>query len=230
MNKMRTALLLLVFLCVSCRPVPGPDKSVVGATLGTGWGAGVGAVLGNQFSATPEGIAIGAGFGLASGLITGIGVDHGESIALQQQLELDEMRLLVLSNEQSLLALQEKLDNREQNLGLTATGSQVFFDSEEAMLRSGSAQQLERIVNSIKVNPYFGRIEVHGHSDKSDNSDKDNRVAEARAKTVATFLINQGLSLDQIRVLNHGSKRPLASNATEAGRQLNRRVEVVLLK
>jgi len=210
--------------------VPGPDKSAIGATLGAGWGAGMGAILGNQFGHTPEGIAIGAGFGLASGLVSGIGIDHTESIALSQQRELDELRLSVMSNEQSLLALQESLDNREQKLSMVASGSQVFFDEEEAELRSGAAQRLERLVNAIKVNPFYGRVEVHGYSDKSDSQDEDVRVAEARAKTVATFLVNQGLSLDQIRVLNHGSKRPLASNETDEGRQLNRRVEVVVLK
>ncbi len=219
---------LLIF--ISCHPTPGPDKAVAGAILGAGWGAGAGAVIGNQLNQTPQGAAVGAGFGFVSGGVQGLGLDQAEVSELAQQRELEALRVQVASNQRSLLSVQGQLDNREQALSHAAEGAQVFFDEDSAELRSGASGQLERLAESIKANPFYGQIEIHGHSDEIGNPQKNNRLGEARARTVATFLVNQGLSLDKMRVLNHGSNRPAASNTSEAGRQLNRRVEIVLLK
>ena len=78
--NMRTSSLFYVFIAVlfisGCsNPQPGPDKTAAGAVLGAGWGAGAGAVIGNQVNYGGEGAAIGAGFGFVQGGLEGAGYD-----------------------------------------------------------------------------------------------------------------------------------------------------------
>ena len=229
--KLRQILIVGFVVLTSCYPQPGPDKSVAGAVLGAGWGAGAGAIIGNNIGAQPEGIAIGAGFGAASGLLQGIAYDMAEGADLEHERQLDALRVQVAANQRDLLALQTSLDQREQKLAQTSSGDfQVFFDPDTASLKLGSAAELERFANTIKSQPFMGHVIIHGHSDDTGDADRNERLSEARARSVATFLVNHGVSLDQIETVAHGSKRPVATNESEIGRQLNRRVEIVLAK
>ena len=224
------AALTIVCIVSSCSPHPGPDKTAAGAVLGAAWGAGSGAIIGNQVNAVGPGAAIGAGFGAVSGLITGAGMDIVEGAAIDQQEELDALKVRVAANRRALLALQDELDDREMQLAKTAVSHRVFFDSNLAGLRLGAAKELERFAENIKKNPFVGKVEVHGHTDNTGNRDTDQQLSEARARTVATFLISHGISSDQIVTIGHGASEPLATNETEVGKQMNRRVELVLLK
>lgn len=230
-SKVISALVCTAILfAVGCRPNASPDKAVAGAVLGAGWGAGAGAVVGNQTSNTGPGAAIGAGFGAVGGLIHGMSLDSAEIMELERQREIDALRVQVASNQRALYAIRDDLDNRAQELNRNSSGTQIFFDENKASLRAGSAAQLQRLAESIKMDPYVGSIEVHGHSDDTGETEKNLRLSEARARTVASFLAAQGISLDRIMTVSHGAKEPLASNENESGRQLNRRVEVVLKK
>lgn len=225
-----SSLLCSLLLCASCQPVPGPDKSLAGAVLGAGWGAGAGAIIGQQTGEATAGAQIGMGFGAVSGLVTGVGLDIAEGTELRQQRELDALKVQVASNYRSLAMMQDSLDDRETHLQNTVVSEQVYFDAGRASLRSGSAARLQRLAEAMKYNPHIGRIELHGHTDEMGNTEQNDRLSEARARTVATFLANQGISLDNIKIYPHGAQRPIGSNENEAGRQLNRRVEIVVLK
>jgi outer membrane protein OmpA-like peptidoglycan-associated protein len=221
---------VLVLCAMACRPTPGPDKTVVGATLGAGWGAGAGAVIGNQVNATGAGAAIGAGFGAVSGAVTGVGLDISEGNELAMQRELDVLRVQVAANNRSLRRMQSTLDDRTRSLTASNPTGVIYFDEGQASLRLGSVEQLQRLSEAIKVNPYVGIVEVHGHSDDLGNSERNERLSEARSRTVASFLGSQGISMGQIKLFSHGASRPVASNESEPGRQLNRRVEVVVTR
>ena len=215
---------------VSCRAMPGPDKSLAGMVLGAAWGAGAGAVVGHQTGNMGPGALVGSGFGAASGLMSGIGLDVAEGVELRRQRELDGLKIQVAANRRSLESIQDTLDARTRRLSMGRTTSRVFFDKDLASLRAGAVAQLQRLAQEIKANPYVGTVEIHGHSDDTGATEKNYRLSEARARTVASFLGHQGISMDAVRVLSHGATRPLATNETEAGRQLNRRVELVLRK
>ena len=219
-----------LFALTSCHPTPGPDKSLIGGFLGASWGAGAGAVVGNQASGVGPGALVGSGFGLASGLVQGIGVDIAEGTELQQQRDLDALRVRVASNQRALATLQHDLDIRDRKLEETAasSGEKIFFDSGRASIRSGSAKQLERLAKRIKSSPYVGKVVVLGHSDDAGNSAQNQRLSDLRAKTVSTFLSTYGVPSDLIVNEGLSATVPLASNKTVAGRQLNRRVEVIL--
>ena len=221
--------LVLAFSVAGCHPTPGPDKSIAGAILGAGWGAGAGAVIGNQTGDPGPGAAIGSGFGAASGLMTGLGLDIAEGTELEQQRELEALKVQVAANQRSLSWLQNSLDDRSRQINSKSVVDQVFFDEMRASLRLGGAAQLERVVESVKQNPFVTAIEIHGHSDDTGNAQENQRLSEARARTVAAFLGSHGLSLGSIKIFAHGSSMPIASNDIESGRQLNRRAEILLV-
>lgn len=226
----RGMLLVVLSAVVACHPTPGPDKAAIGGVLGAGWGAGAGAVIGNQVGAVGPGAAIGAGFGAVSGAITGAGLDISEGTELAMQRELDVLRVQVAANQRSLNRMQNNLDDRTRRLSATSSNTLVYFDEERAFLRLGSVEQLQRLASLIKSNPYISRIELHGHSEDTGDPDKNERLSEARARTIANFLGNQGVSLDQVQMFAHGATRPVASNESGAGRQFNRRVEIVFVR
>lgn len=228
LGKLLPVTALIISGITACHPTPGPDKAVAGAILGAGWGAGTGAVIGHQVDHAGSGAAIGSGFGFAGGLIHGAGLDLAERSQLKQKRSLDSLQVRVASNHRALSDLQHSLDAR--SVALQASGAnQVFFDSNRASLRSGSAGQLQRLAGQIKRSPWVTGIVIHGHSDDTGDTERNRRLSEARARTVVTFLVNQGVNLDIISLESHGASRPLASNETESGRQLNRRAEVVFI-
>ena len=218
-------LIPLLFL-VACTATPGPDKTASGAILGAAWGAGAGAVVGNQVSAPDAGAGIGAGIGAVGGMLAGVGLDVAEGTQLRQQRELEALKVKTAINQRGLLSLQDTLD-RKQGLSTKGVIETIQFDSGKASIHIGSASRLEELSKSLKKIP-FGKIAVHGYADDEGNAELNQRLSNARAKTITTFLANHGISLSQINMYAHGSSMPLASNKTEVGKQLNRRVEIVL--
>ncbi|MCO6430606.1 MAG: OmpA family protein [Deltaproteobacteria bacterium] len=217
--------LSVCFLAACQNPQPGPDKTIGAAVLGAGWGAGAGAVIGHQVSYAGEGAAIGSGFGAVSGALTGLGYDLNESAILDQEDTLAQLRIQNAANAQQLDQIQNKLD-RAIARGIASGVSQIFFDVDTTNMKAGSLANLEVIAEQFKSSPGSLYINVVGHSDDTGNPEYNARLAEARARSVSAYLASRGISLDRIKVEHHGSERPLASNATPVGRQLNRRVDV----
>jgi outer membrane protein OmpA-like peptidoglycan-associated protein len=218
---------ILPFALACSNPQPGPDKTLTGAVLGAGWGAGAGAVVGNQVSNTGEGVAIGAGFGAVGGALTGAGYDLAEGAQLKNQRELASLKIQSLANQRELEGVQDKLDQVVTS-DLSGGVYQVFFDEDVTSLKAGSIANLEVIADSIRASARAVTINVVGHSDDSGTPDYNKSLAEARARAVSAYLGARGISMDQIKVTSHGSTRPIASNMTPAGRQLNRRVDLYI--
>lgn len=230
--KINRALLLspLFLALFSCsHPQPGPDKTVAGAVLGAGWGAGAGAVIGNQVSYAGEGAAVGAGFGAVGGALSGYAYDDVENTQIEQEKQLASLKIQNAVNTRQLETIQGKLD--QAITGDIAGGVyQVFFDTDATSLRSGAIANLEVIADSIRRSPHGYVINVVGHSDDAGTPEYNAELAEARARNVSAYLSARGISVDQIKVTSHGSLRPIASNSTTVGRQLNRRVDVYIGK
>ena len=225
-------LAVLSFLLAACsNPQSGPDKSLAGAVLGAGWGAGAGAVVGNQLPGSPvgDGAAVGAGFGMISGLLTGGGYDLQESAMLKNGKELASLRVQNAVNAKQLEQLQARLD-RSPSADIGVGVYQVFFDTDATNLKAGAIANLEVIAEAIKANPSNASVVVSGHSDDSGTPDYNERLAEARARTVTAYLAARGISTDRVQTKNFGSSHPIASNGTPEGRQLNRRVDIYLTK
>lgn len=229
-KKSLYAFAVLVFSFTGCSGISGPDKTAEGTLLAAAWGAGAGAVIGNQTGSLGPGAAVGAAFGAGIGLLTGLGLDVQEGFNIDQQREIDSLEILVDSNQRELRRIQAQLDDRQRVLLHSPSGTIIYFDEGRASLHIGSALELERLANAIRLNPYVGSIQIYGHSEDFGDAEKNNKLAEARAQTVATFLTEHGVSSHLLKVESFGATKPITSNKTVDGKHLNRRVEIVLLK
>lgn len=232
--KFRSALLaVLVSICFSgcSRPQPGPDKTIAGAVLGAGWGAGTGAVVGNQLTGSPvgEGAAIGAGFGLVSGAMSGYNFDELEAVQIEQERELTALKVQNAANSQQLAQIQGKLDRAD--LGATpGVIHVVYFDPDSTEIRAGAADNLDAIVQSLLSSASANQLEVVGHSDDAGTKEYNDKLAQARASRVAGYLGAKGFGMDRIEIKSFGAELPIATNSTPVGRQLNRRVDIRLVR
>jgi outer membrane protein OmpA-like peptidoglycan-associated protein len=220
---------LLVALTACSVPTPGPDKTAAGTVLGAAWGAGAGAAIGNQVNSQGAGIAVGAGFGAVAGMVAGAQQDIEEGTQLDQERKLAALKVQTFTNQMELEKIQARLD-MPQGAPKTNAVYQVFFDEDATSMRSGAVENLEAIAESIKTNPYVGTVSVIGHSDDTGNSEYNDKLALARATSVASYLASRGISLDRLKTSGAGAQKPIATNKTPTGRQLNRRVDVQIAR
>jgi outer membrane protein OmpA-like peptidoglycan-associated protein/tetratricopeptide (TPR) repeat protein len=100
----------------------------------------------------------------------------------------------------------------------------IFFDFDKASLRADSKSELARVLNLLKKNPGM-KIEISGHTDNKGSAAYNQKLSEARAKSVIDFLISMEIEKQRLTYKGYGFTNPVASNDTEEGRQLNRRIE-----
>ncbi|BBZ02838.1 peptidoglycan-binding protein ArfA [Mycolicibacterium chitae] len=103
----------------------------------------------------------------------------------------------------------------------------INFETDGATLTSGSEQMLSRVAEKITACPE-ARISVDGYTDNSGNDAINIPLSANRAKSVAEFLISQGVAADLVTSRGHGSANPIAGNDTPAGKAQNRRVEITV--
>lgn len=104
----------------------------------------------------------------------------------------------------------------------------VFYDQGKATLRPESLTELNQLVKVMNVNTDI-RIEIASHTDSQGSAETNMSLSKARSQSVADYLFAAGISKDQIVVRGYGESKPVASNDTEDGRQLNRRTEITIL-
>ena len=100
----------------------------------------------------------------------------------------------------------------------------IFFDSRESTIRKESTPELERLVELLKSNPSI-KIEISGHTDNIGAEDYNKNLSEERAKAVVDYLIKKSVDTARLEYAGLGYSKPISSNETEEGRQLNRRTE-----
>lgn len=111
----------------------------------------------------------------------------------------------------------------------------IFFDYNQATLRSRSKHELNKLYDFMKSNPSVS-IEVSGHTDSRGNDDYNMRLSKDRAQAVVDYLVRNGISASRLRAVGYGETRPIARNENPdltdnpVGRQLNRRIEISLPK
>jgi outer membrane protein OmpA-like peptidoglycan-associated protein len=226
---LRHSLAVVIPACVACsNPQAGPDKTIAGALLGAGWGAGAGAVVGNQVSTPGKGVAVGSGFGAAAGLLMGLGYDLEEGVQLEQNRQIAELKIQNAANYNAISKVQAKLD---QSLCSDPIGGvyTVYFDEDQTNPRLGAISNLETVAEALKSSPRDRKLLVAGHTDDTGRPDYNDKLALARAQSVAAYLAGRGIALDRIRIESFSAAKPVATNRTPAGRQLNRRTEVSLI-
>jgi outer membrane protein OmpA-like peptidoglycan-associated protein len=148
--------------------------------------------------------------------------DSLASVAAEAQARLnaalDQLRTLVV----------EITNLRETSRGLVVSLSDVLFDVDKATLRGGSQQKIQQIAAVLNQYPDY-QIAVEGHTDATGTDTYNQQLSEQRAAAVRTALVTGGVPSDRITSRGFGESQPVTTNDTPAGRQQNRRVEVVVL-
>jgi len=101
----------------------------------------------------------------------------------------------------------------------------VLFDFNKSTLQTASDPVLQQILDLLKKNP-TQKIEVQGHTDNVGGDAYNQTLSEARAKAIVTWLTQHGIAGDRLTAKGFGKTKPIADNATDAGRAKNRRVEI----
>jgi OmpA-OmpF porin, OOP family len=157
-----------------------------------------------------------------------------ERVALAEIEQLSEERdaLMVDARDRHIRVLESELaelraDRTERGLVVTVS-DEILFDVDQAELKPGGMQQLSRVSEFLRQNP-DRNVLIEGHTDSTAPDGYNLELSQRRANAVEDFLIAQGVEPTRIAAVGYGEQLPLASNATAAGRQANRRVEIVVL-
>jgi outer membrane protein OmpA-like peptidoglycan-associated protein len=148
-------------------------------------------------------------------------IDRAKQVA--EQARLDQIRL----RQQLVEQFNRVLETRETTRGLIVNMSGVWFDTGKATLKPGAREKLSKIAGILSGHAGL-KLEVEGHTDNTGSNELNQELSERRAEAVREFLIQQGVSPASITAHGMGESQPVASNDTAAGRQLNRRVEMVV--
>lgn len=105
---------------------------------------------------------------------------------------------------------------------------EVAFNNGTAILTTAAREELHPLVMALRHQPDL-HIRIDGHTDASGSAESNRKLSLERAEAVATHLALQGVPTQRITVRGFGESRPVDSNATAAGRERNRRIEIVLL-
>ena len=167
-----------------------------------------------------------------------------DAVAQQQQLALEtnkaraaaadaEARRLQAEQDQTelrrqlLVQFNAILQTRDTARGLIVNMSDVLFDTARYSLKPGAREKLAKVAGIILGHPGL-RIAVEGHTDSVGGDDYNMKLSDNRANAVRDYLVAQGLNGGSITAEGFGKTRPVADNSTSAGRQQNRRVELVV--
>jgi outer membrane protein OmpA-like peptidoglycan-associated protein len=124
--------------------------------------------------------------------------------------------------------LNQVLQTRDTAKGLIVNMSDVLFDTGKAPLRAGAREKLAKVAGILIAYPDL-RLSLGGHTDSTGTLSFNQQLSQQRAAAVRDYLVSQGLkSTEIVAVDGFGPSQPVASNATPAGRQQNRRVEIVV--
>lgn len=119
------------------------------------------------------------------------------------------------------------LETKDSPRGLVVTMADVLFDTGKYDLRQPTRETLARLAGILLAHRGLN-LEVEGHTDSTGSDELNQKLSEQRAGTVRAFLVEQGLSPDSVTSRGFGKTMPVADNATAAGRQANRRVEIIV--
>jgi OOP family OmpA-OmpF porin len=114
-------------------------------------------------------------------------------------------------------------------VGATMRLNKVYFDRGTANLLDQSFEELQNVVAMMRENPSV-KIQLSGHTDNQGNSKLNLKLSEDRVDAVAEYLTEQGIDKKRIKGKGFGGTKPVASNASEETRKLNRRVEITIVK
>lgn len=119
-----------------------------------------------------------------------------------------------------------ELNATKTERGMVVTLGDVLFDSGQSRLSAGGTRNMAKLAEFFKRYPQRSAT-IEGHTDSIGADSANQMLSERRASSVMTALMGLGVPSDRLSTRAYGSQMPVADNGTAAGRQMNRRVEVV---
>jgi outer membrane protein OmpA-like peptidoglycan-associated protein len=149
-------------------------------------------------------------------------------IALQaQQGEHDAVSDKAAMRAQLSAQLNKILETRDSARGLIVSMSDVLFDTGQFSLKSGAREKLAKVAGILIAYPGLN-IEVGGYTDNVGGDEMNQKLSENRASAVRNYLVEQGVDTNSVTSKGFGNSSPVASNDNASGRQVNRRVELLV--
>lgn len=146
-----------------------------------------------------------------------------EADRLRQAAENDKNALRA----QLLQQFNSVLPTRETPRGLVVNMQDVLFDTGKYTLKAPASLALAKISGIIISHPGLS-LQIEGYTDSTGTAELNQKLSEQRANTVRDFLLKQGLNTEAMQAVGYGTNYPVAPNDSAAGRQQNRRVELVV--
>lgn len=185
------------------------EVSTSNTSIGTGLGAIGGAIVGSMAGHSTKSALLGAGIGALAGSVIGNSLDQEENL-LRQQLENTGVRVDRLGDTIRLIM-----------------PCDITFSNDSAQLLPDFYETLDSVAIILKR---FNKtlVNVAGYTSNTGSLMHNQLLSEQRAKHVAHFLIEEGINPTRIITAGFGVRKPIATNETEEGRALNRRVEITI--
>jgi outer membrane protein OmpA-like peptidoglycan-associated protein len=214
MKQVLAVLLIAALILPGCATMQENPKTTIGAGAGAVLGAGVGYAIGGG-----KGAAIGAVVGGLAGGVIGHYMDKQEREFKQALAE---------SQAREQAAIMQGVQREKDALILTFK-SDVMFDTNSSVIKpaayaSGEIDRVAQILNKYQDTT----IKVVGYTDSTGSETYNLQLSEQRANSVKNALVVKNVNAARITALGMGESNPIADNATEGGRQLNRRVAIII--
>jgi outer membrane protein OmpA-like peptidoglycan-associated protein len=140
-----------------------------------------------------------------------------------QEAEIDKTAMRARLLQQLNLILQ----TRDSARGLVVNMSDVLFDTGKYTLKSETREKLAKVAGILLAYPGL-HIEVDGHTDNVGSTVSNQKLSDQRSSSVRDYLLQEGVATAALAAIGFGETQPIGSNDTPAGRQMNRRVELVV--
>ena len=233
MSKTGVVLLTLGIVAAGCsQPLTTREKGALG---GAGLGAAAGAIIGHAVGSPGAGAAIGGALGGVTGAVAGDRLQKRDTEMAATQARIERQRAEIARNRQLLDELKQRnLEARETERGVVVNLPDVLFEFGQSTLTGGASGRVQDIADVLNTQAPGRRVSVEGHTDAIGGEDANQRLSEARARSVADALSGSGVEASRLSTAGYGEHYPVAPNTNPdgsdnaAGRAKNRRVEVVI--
>ena len=132
-----------------------------------------------------------------------------------------------VARDQVLIAQLKALNAQKTERGIMITLGDVLFSTNKAQLKSGGMRNVQKLADFLTQYPQY-KVSVEGYTDSQGSDEYNQELSERRADAVKMALIDMTISSDRVSASGYGKGFPVASNNNAGGRQLNRRVEIIL--
>lgn len=204
---------MAIILVSSCKTIQNTNKTQRGAGIGAAGGAIIGGVIGNN---------VGNGNNTALGAILGAVIGGAAGGYIGNRMDRQAERI----EEEIPGAVVTRVGE-----GINVTFNEdagVYFDTSKSNVKGTSATTLDKLAGIFKEYPK-SNVLVEGHTDSAGPDDYNMNLSEQRAKSVTSYLINQGIESNRFTTKWYGENQPKGDNTTKEGKATNRRVELAIV-